>query len=215
MLFHILLVDDHTSVALGMKVMLEKERDFQVVALDSGEKALALIAEKEFDIFIFDLKMPEMDGHELAKIVIELKPKAKIIIHTGYKIDPYFVGLFQSGVMGYLSKTDSEQKVIETIRLLLNNEATIPVHLLKRLRKSESHLESGFNNPLTSMEMNILEQVANGKTNKEIADCVFKSTRTVEKHLTNVFQKLKVKSRKDAVKKAKELMWMGAGVESP
>lgn len=211
MLIRILLVNDHTSVAFGMKLMLEK--DFQVMALNLGEKALALIEEKEFDIFIFDLKMPEMDGHELAKIVVELNPKVKIIIYTGYKIEPYFIGLFSSGVMEYLIKTDSEQKVIETIRSLLNNDATIPVHLLQLLRESGLQMESVFKNLLTPEEVNILEQVAIGKTNKEIADCIFKSTRTVEKDLTSVFQKLKVKSRKDALARARELILMSPDVE--
>ena len=109
--------------------------------------------------------MPEMNGHDLAKRVIELDPLAKIIIYTGYELEQYFNSLIESGVLGFLSKTDSEEKMIETIRSLLQNNAVIPVHLLKQLRKG-SHLFQSTQtkiNPLTEKEWNILEQVALGK----------------------------------------------------
>lgn len=207
-LIRILLVDDHDAAALSMKLVLEQEKDFQVITLDSGEKALALIKKKEFDIFIFDLKMPEMDGHELAKKVIEVNPNAKIIIYTGYEIEPYFRGLITSGIVGFLNKADSEEQKVKTIRLLLNDDAVIPVHLLQQLRSSSLSLENALKDPLNPEEMKILEQVAIGKTNKEIAESIFKSTRTVEKRMTTIFKKLNVGSRKEAVEKAKELMLM-------
>lgn len=85
-LVQILVVDNHPSAAFGVRLMLEKEQDFQVTTVYSGKKALSLLKEKEFDIFIFDLKMPEINGCELAKKTIKLKPEAKIIIYTGYEI---------------------------------------------------------------------------------------------------------------------------------
>lgn len=206
-LVSILLVDDHPSVALGTKLMLEKEIDFEVTALNSGEEALNLILEKKFDVFIFDLKMPEMNGHELAKKVIEINSDAKIIIYTGYEIEPYFNELILSGVLSFLSKTDTQEQMIKTIRSLLNNNATIPVHLLQQLRKGNLQSKSIIKNPLNPEEENILEQVAVGKTNKEIANSIFKSTRTVEYHLTTIFKKLNVRSRIEAVEKVRELEW--------
>ena len=200
-------MDDHPSVALGTRVMLEKEKDFQVTDLNSGEEALNLIKEKMFDIFIFDLKMPEMNGHELAEHVLEINPEAKIIVYTGYEIEPYFNELIQSGVLSFLSKTDSREQMIETIRSLLNNNATIPVHLLQQLRNINLQSKRVIKNPLNPEEKNILEQVAVGKTNKEIANSIFKSTRTVEYHLTAIFKKLNVGSRIEAVEKIRELKY--------
>ncbi|MBE1555447.1 response regulator transcription factor [Sporosarcina limicola] len=206
-MIRILIVDDHIAVALGTKLILEKEKDFQVIALNSGKATLALLKEKKFDIFMFDLKMPEMNGHDLAKKVIELNPEAKIIIYTGYEIEPYFNSLFDSGVLGFISKTDSEEQIIKIIRSLLTNDVIIPINLLKQLREVDNRfqLEKRSANPLNAKEMNILEQVALGKTNIEIADLLFQSTRTVEYQLTNIFKKLNVESRKKALERAKEL----------
>ena len=202
----IIIVDDHTAVAAGTKLMLEKEKDFQVETANSGKDALNLIKEASFDIYIFDLKMPEMNGHDLAKRVIELDPLAKIIIYTGYELEQYFNSLIESGVLGFLSKTDSEEQMIKTIRGLLENDAVIPIHLLQYLRKDNELLElkPKKTNPLTIKEQDILEQVALGKTNAEIAVVTFQSTRTVEYYLTSAFKKLEVNSRTAAVTKARE-----------
>lgn len=204
-LVEILVVDDHITVALGTKLILEQEGDFQITTLNSGTKALTLIREKQFDIFIFDLKMPEINGHDLAKKVIKLNPQAKIIIYTGYEIEPYFNRLIESGVSGFISKTDSEEQIVKVIRSLLNNEVLIPVHLLQQLRENDIQMERTIQNPLNEKEMLILGQVANGKTNKEIAELIFLSKRTVEYHLTNIFKKLYVGSRTEALQRAKEL----------
>ncbi len=202
-MIQILHVDDHPSVALGTKFMLEKEENFQVESVTSGKKALELIKERAFDIFIFDLKMPEMNGHELAEKVIEINPEAKILIYTGYEIAPYFNELFTTGVVGFLSKTDSEEQVIQTIRSVLDNNAIIPISLISQLREIDLKSENSFENPLNAEEMNLLRYIEEGKTTKEIADIIHKSTRTIEYQLTKVFKKLNVNSRKEAVKQMK------------
>ncbi|MEK5037518.1 response regulator [Sporosarcina sp. FSL K6-3457] len=104
----------------------------------SCKGTLNLIKEASFDIYIFDLKMPKMNGHDLAKRVIELDPLAKIIIYTGYELEEYFNSLIETGVVGFLSKTDSEEQMIKTIRGLLQNDAVIPIHLLQQLRKGNN-----------------------------------------------------------------------------
>lgn len=202
-MIHILHVDDHPSVALGMKFMLEKEKDFQVESVTSGKEALELIKERAFDIFIFDLKMPEMNGRELAEKVIEIHPEAKVLIYTGYEIFPYFNELFTTGVVGFLSKTDSEEQVIQTIRSVLDNNAMIPIPLISQLREIDLKSENSFGNPLNEEEMKLLRYIEERKTTKEIADIIHKSTRTIEYQLTKIFKKLNVNSRKDAVKRMK------------
>lgn len=203
----ILIVDDHIAVAAGTKLMLEKEKNFQVETANSGDDALDLIKKASFDIYIFDLKMPEMNGHDLAKRVIELDPLAKIIIYTGYELEEYFNSLIETGIVGFLSKTDSEEQMMKTIRGLLENDAVIPIHLLQQLRKGNNLFQTMQmkTNLLTEKEWNILEQVAHGKTNIEIADAMFQSPRTIEYHLSSVFKKLEVDSRTAAVVKAREL----------
>lgn len=203
-MINILHVDDHPSVALGMKFMLEKEKDFQVESVTSGKQALELIKERAFDIFIFDLKMPEMNGRELAEKVIEINREAKILIYTGYEIAPYFNELFTTGVVGFLSKTDSEEQVIQAIRSILDDNAIIPIPLISQLKEIDLKSENSFENPLNPEEMNLLRYIEEGKTTKEIADLIHKSTRTIEYQLTKVFKKLNVNSRKEAVKRIKE-----------
>lgn len=203
-MIHILHVDDHPSVALGTKFILEKEEDFKVESVISGKKALELIKERDFDVFIFDLKMPEMNGRELAEKVIEINPEAKILIYTGYEIAPYFNELFTSGVVGFLSKTDSEEQMTQAIRSILDNNAIIPIPLISQLREIDLKSEDSLKNPLNEEEMKLLGYIEEGKTTKEIAEVIHKSTRTIEYQLTKIFKMLNVNSRKEAVKQMKE-----------
>lgn len=210
-MIHILHVDDHPSVALGTKFMLEKEEDFKVESVTSGKKALELINERDFDVFIFDLKMPEMNGRELAEKVIEINPEAKVLIYTGYEIAPYFNELFTSGVVGFLSKTDSVEQIVQTIRSILDNNAIIPIPLISQLREIDLKSENSFENPLNEEEIKLLRYIEEGKTTKEIADVIHKSTRTIEYQLTKIFKMLNVNSRKEAVKRMKTFEDNGIG----
>ncbi len=206
-MIRILVVDDHMSVAEGTKLLLEQEEDFSVTVINSGEEALTSMLKQTFDIYLFDLKMPGISGEKLAKKALEIDSEAKVIIYTGIDIEPYMNILIESGVSSFVSKTASTEQLITTIRSVLYGNSVIPIEIFQQLRRGDGSLCSY---PLGKYKINkkekqILEQVSLGKTNKEIAEIIYLSTRTVEYHLTNIFKKLEVESRTAAVEKAKRI----------
>jgi two-component system competent response regulator ComA len=201
----ILLVDDHPSVMEGTKLMLEKEEDIDVSICGSAEEALGKITLQSFDVMLFDLNMPRYNGIELTKKVLELHPDSVIVIFTGFDISPYFNQLIDIGVTGFVQKTATREHLVNVIRCAIRGDAVIPLHLLRQLsphRESDHH---AVGKQLSAKDMDILREVARGKSNKDIASLMLMSQRSLEYALTQLFQKLQVKSRVEAVAKSKEL----------
>ncbi|GGD09097.1 response regulator transcription factor [Pontibacillus salipaludis] len=218
-MIHILLVDDHPSVGEGTKVMIEKEEDMQVTIVDAAGKALPLVQEQDFDVMLFDLRMRGMNGIELVKEVRALGKEAPILIYTGYDIGPYFNTLIEAGASGFINKTEPRDQLILSIRSVLKGKVILPIQLFKQLRRMEVQVDHGVKEEqveeeqeeiqedvsINSKEQKILIEVAKGKSNREIASDHFKSQRTIEYNLTEIFKKLQVKSRAEAVLKSKQL----------
>ncbi|HBU84676.1 response regulator transcription factor [Paenibacillus sp. UMB7766-LJ446] len=206
-MIRILLVDDHPSVGEGTKLLLEQDPEIQVTALTLPMEALERLQIENFDLLLFDLNMPGISGLELTKRVISLDPENRILIYTGYDISPNFNILIDSGVTGFVSKTATREQLLTAIRCAMRDEAVIPVHLLRQLRRSEIHLSKRKDQTLnkvsiTEREQEILQEVASGRSNKEIAAKLLMSQRTVEYSLTRVFEKLGVRSRSEAITEA-------------
>ncbi|MDQ0176115.1 response regulator transcription factor [Bacillus chungangensis] len=207
-MIRLLVIDNHASAGKRTKKLLEQEKDFHVTVLHSGKDALALIREQKFDILLFDLRMPILSWQVLVKKATENDSETIVILYTNDDIEPYFNLIIESGVSSFVSKTASKAQLIATIRAALQGDAVIPIKFLPQLRKIKTRkLGTIYFN---RKEINILKQVSYGKTNKEIADVVFLSPRTVEYHLTNIFKKLGVDSRTKAVMKASELGYIEA-----
>ncbi|MFD2611377.1 response regulator [Paenibacillus gansuensis] len=209
----ILLVDDHPSVMEGTKVMLEKDSSNIVTLCYSGREAVEKVSEALFDIMLIDLNMPEMSGVELTQKVLSILPEATVLIYTGYDIAPHFNMLIEAGVTGFIPKTLTEERLLTAIRCAVRKEAIIPLHLLKELRRAGpgSGLEMSSSSAqketpaYTDKEEMILSALAEGKSNRQIADQLFVSQRSLEYSLTQIFQKLGVKSRIEAVMKSRQL----------
>lgn len=210
-MIQILLVDDHPAVGMGTKSMIEQDESIKVTVVTSGEKALELIQHGEaFDVYLFDLYMPTINGLELTKRVIKFDSEAVILIYTGFDIEPHFNLLVEAGVNGFISKTASLEQLNSAIKCALRNEAVVPVTLLKQLRRSDAKATVGKDGEIENVSINekeqfILYQISLGKSNQEIAQTLFMSQRTVEYKITNIFRKLKVRSRAEAVMKGKEI----------
>ena len=210
-LIKILIVDDHKLVGEGTKLLLEQEQDFNVTFVNSSKKALEILLTYEFDVFIFDLNMPELNGQELAKEVSKISPDSSIIIYTGYDIEPYFNNLVSSGVSSFINKVAPIETLIATIRASLDGYSMMPISILQQLKIPNNrlnilegfHLLKKYN--LSKNEIETLRLVMANKTNKEIAAELFISIRTVEYRLTNIFKKLNVNSRIKAIKKIEEI----------
>ncbi|ATA58752.1 two-component system response regulator [Geobacillus stearothermophilus] len=207
-MIHILVVDDHRLVGEGTKNMLESEQDFQVELVTSGTEAEQMMEQRTYDVFLLDWRMPDMSGIELSKRILEKQPNAKIVIYTGYDIVPFLNYFIESGITGFVSKTASSEQLVTAIRCALRDEAVIPVHVLRQLRLFEVKArmeEEEEHIALDMFEQNILIEVANSLSNKEIARKHCMSQRSLERQLSRIFSKLCVSSRIEAVEKAKQL----------
>jgi len=203
----ILIVDDHRLVGEGTKSMLENERDFQVELATSGAEAERVIKQHTYDVYLLGWHMPDMSGMELSKRIYRKQPDAKIIMYAGYDITPFFNYLIESGVTGFVSKAATGEQLITAIRCALRDEAVIPVHLLRQLHICEvkAAIDNDVLITLSQFEQDILIKVANGFNNREIAKEYHTSQRSIERHLSRIFTKLRVSSRIEAVEKAKTL----------
>lgn len=207
----ILLVDDHPSVGEGTKNMIEQDPDMQVTVLISAMEALELIEQEDFDVLLFDLNMPVINGIELTKRIMRTRPDSRILIYTGYEISPNFNVLVEAGVSGMVSKTSTREQLWNAIRCALREEAVIPVSLLRQLRRRDIRLnqdkeyKSMEEVSINEREQEILQEVSGGSSNKDIATKLLMSQRTVEYNLTRIFEKLNVRSRSEAIVEARRL----------
>ncbi|MEK5478939.1 response regulator transcription factor [Paenibacillus sp. FSL R5-0407] len=206
---HILLVDDHPSVMAGTKVLLEQEGDMVVANAETVEKALELVRQDHYDLMLLDLHMPKMNGIDLAKQIIAIRPEAVILIYTGFEFTNHFNLMMEAGISGFVLKTASKEQLVTAVRCALRGEAVLPLSLVRQMRRvsaqeteKTSGLETGV---VTGKEYDILMQIARGKSNKAIAENLLVSQRSLEYSLTSLFHKLGVKSRIEAAMKAKTM----------
>ncbi len=211
-MIRIILVDDHPSVGEGTKLMIEREEDMVVTIVESAGEALEIIEKQDFDLMLFDLRMPGMNGIELIKEVRTMGKNAPIVIYSGHDIGPYFNTLVEAGVSGFVSKTEPRHQLLTCIRCALEGKVILPQSLFNQLRRVEvqapeaeaQEQEEMKDVSINSKEQKILKEVAKGKSNKEIAQDFYQSQRTIEYNLTEIFKKLNVKSRAEAVLKSKQ-----------
>jgi two-component system, NarL family, competent response regulator ComA len=203
-MLNILLVDDHPSVMEGTKIMLEKEPDFQVAMARNEAEALELVRGQRFDAMLFDMNMPDISGLELAQKVLEVIPDAVILIYTGYDIKPHLNLMIEAGVCGFIPKTVTQESLITSIRCALRGESVVPVSIWRELSRASEERSSFEKGSLHSRDVEILKQIAKGMSNKEIANRMLVSQRSLEYTLTALFQKLGVRSRIEAVSKVKQ-----------
>ncbi|WP_308633947.1 response regulator transcription factor [Paenibacillus silvisoli] len=207
----ILLADDHPSVREGTIHMLERESDMCITAVSSGAEVLEIMKRETYDILLLDLIMPGMNGLEVARSISDQNRDVKIIIYTGYDIEPHFNLLVESGVCGFISKLSTREQMIQSLRCAVNGEALLPIKLLKQLRRTDIQIlhargEKSLDRiSISSKEQSILNEIVSGKSNKELAEIFFMSQRTIEYHLTRIFEKLNVSSRGEAIAEAQRL----------
>jgi two-component system competent response regulator ComA len=205
----LLLVDDHPSVREGTKFMIEENSEYKVTMASSSKEALKFIQNDQFDLFIFDLFMPDYSGIDLTREVISTNEDAIVLIMTGFDLEPHFNVLMEAGVSGFISKTASKNELITAINCALRKQAVLPLSLLKQLRRSEFVIctegAKKHTISLNEKEMQVLVEAATGKSNKEIAQKLLMSQRMIEYHLTKIFTSLKVNSRVEAIAKAREM----------
>ena len=203
---NILIVDDHLVVREGLKLILETNESFQVIGeAENGKEAIELLQSHKVDVILLDLNMPVMSGLETIQHLNQKQIDIPVIILTTYNEDELMVKGIQLGAKGYLLKDTSREDLFRTIESALRGDTLIkPEIMMKILNVKEKSEHKNNSNKyeqsiLTEKELFIIRAVSKGYRNKEIAFDMGIAERTVKAHLTNIYNKLNVDSRSEAV----------------
>lgn len=197
----VLIVDDHTVVRDGLQALITAEPGMKVVgSAADGVEAVRMARELVPDVILLDLVMPRMDG---VQTILEIKkdnPDARILVLTSFAENHQVFSAIKSGAMGYLMKDTSSEELIQAIRDTYNYQPAMQPKIARQLMQDIQSQDSkqGSENALTEREIEILQLVALGKTNQEIADDLILSERTVRTHITNILAKLGLSNRTQA-----------------
>lgn len=211
----VFLAEDHVLMREGTREFLEREEDIEVVGeAGDGEETVRLATQLRPDVAIIDIAMPKLNGIEATKRIKAQNPSTAILILTAYDNDQYIFAVLDAGAAGYLLKSVDSQELVEAVRAVHAGESvlypTVARKVLDRLaaRRPKPVDEEGVER-LTKREMDVLKLAAKGLRNKEIAEELVLSVRTVQGHLSNIFGKMQVGSRTEAVIKALRKGWLG------
>ena len=191
----VLLVDDHALLRTGVANIINHEPDLHVVAeAENGRDALAAYDRHQPDVTLLDLRMPVMEGVEVVRRLRERDPQARVIILTTYDTDDEISQALKAGAKAYVLKDIAAEDLVSCIRAVLAGKTYIAPAAAAKLAEGVTRVQ------LTPREMATLRLLADGKANKEIANALDISERTVKSHLAHLFEKLGVTSRTEAIK---------------
>lgn len=197
---NLLVVDDHPIVLNGTKMLLETQQQWRVFVTSDSREADAMIKKESINVCLLDVQMPHVNGVDLAKKLKLAYPELAIILYTGYEVTDYYPLILQKIIDGVLSKTATNEQLLHTIAAVARGEYLLQRNFLDFLQKQTENSAQ-----LEPRELQLLQLVADGYTNKAIAQELELSQRTIENYLTKIFAKLQVESRAQAVSKAKDL----------
>lgn len=204
----ILIADDHPVFRFGLRALLETQADMDVVGeAESGETAVTMAQSFQPDVILMDINMPGINGIEASKQILSHTPTINILIITMLEDDTVFTAM-QAGAKGYLLKGAEGDETLRAIRAVANGEIifspAVAAKMMTFFARSVSEEKQEHFPELTKRERQILDLVAQGLTNQAIAEKLVLSPKTIRNHVSNIFSKLQVASRSEAIIKARD-----------
>ena len=204
----VLVVDDHTLVREGTAKMLELTNQFAIVGqASSARDALEQVRRLMPEVVLMDIKMPGVNGIEATRLIKQESPEVEVIVLSMFDEDEYVVEAVKAGATGYLLKDSTQEELVNAIRVVHSGGSLIQPALARRVLKEFAHMargqmqsgRAGAVKDLSDREVEVLQYVAEGKSNKEVAEVLTISEKTVKAHLRTIFRKLEVVDRAQAV----------------
>ncbi len=212
-MIRLLIIDDHEMVREGLKAMLTAEADFEIVGeAANAEQAYELIARSHPDVILLDIRLPEVSGIEVCRIVTERYPETAVIILTTFSDETLVAQCIQAGARGFIVKDIERFDLKRSIRAVARGEAAIDpkaaVAVLAQLRRAPQLSDEPSPEPLSPQQLVILRLIAQGLSSREIATQLYLSENTVKGYVQEMLHRLGVKNRTEAVMVAVKQGWL-------
>jgi NarL family two-component system response regulator LiaR len=210
----VLIADDHAVVREGTRRILQQEQGIEVVAeAGDGEEAIRLATSYKPDVVIMDIAMPRLDGIEATRQIKKLCPDTAVLILSAYDDDQFVFSLLEAGAAGYLLKSVRGRELTDAVLAVHAGESVLHPSVARKVLNRfvpapDKPQEREPSEVLSDREMQVLKLAARGMSNQDIAEELCLSTRTVQGHLGNIFNKLSVSSRTEAVIRALKEGWI-------
>ena len=191
----LMIVDDHPVVREGLAAILKSQKDMKIVAeAGDGEEACKLYDEFSPDVVLLDLRMPNKDGlGVITELMARNPPRPRIIVMTTYESEEDIRRTLKAGAKGYLAKGTAPQEIRDAVRKVAKGDSLLPASIASKLAESMSHPE------LSERELQVLQYMANGRSNKEIGQVLYISENTVKAHVKSILAKLDAMGRTEAI----------------
>jgi len=204
MTIRVLVVDDQAMVRAGFRMLLADEPDIDVVAeASNGLEAVVEAARVDPDVVLMDIRMPELDGLEATRRIVEADPAARILILTTFDVDEYVYRALRAGASGFVLKDDPPEQLIAAVRTVAGGDAllspSVTRHVIAQFTKRHGQPPPKAVETLTSRELDVFRLITKGYSNAEIGRELFISDTTVKTHVTRLLQKLDLRDRAQAI----------------
>ncbi len=204
-MIRLVLVDDQSLIRRGMKALLKTDNDLDIVGeADNGAAAIAIVEALQPDVMLMDVRMPIMDGVAATKIICQRFPQTKVLILTTFDDDEYVAQAIQFGASGYLLKDTPFEELTQAIRFVHKGYTHLGPGLASKIMTATTVPTSTTSNnlarwnELTPREQEILQLIGTGASNREIAEALYISEKTVRNHVTNLLSQLGLRDRTQA-----------------
>ncbi|WP_282042968.1 response regulator transcription factor [Winogradskyella flava] len=198
----VVIIEDNVSLSLGFKEVINATEEFVVKDIyHNAEEAIKNFKDDRPDIVLMDIELPKMNGIEATKLLKDIKPSLLILVVTVYEDSEHVFDALCSGATGYLTKNASSEQIIDALHELLSGGAPMSIKIARMVVDS---FKKATRSVLSDRETEVLNLLSTGKSFKSIGEALFISRNTIKFHIKNIYGKLQVNSKEDAIKKANE-----------